>query len=167
MRSTRRQFSRADVTAMRKTLVKYAATDKAGDYAAAEQIVLGLESLSYSLGDRDKQEGGAGCALQRGEERHDIQPAAVRELPRRTRSDRSERPCTMRFAGRTHPGRRGGQNEDSIGWDEASGLWFVADGMGGHASGDVASRIVKETLLGERADAAAARTPCSKAHDEP
>ena len=52
---TRRQFSAADVTSMRKTLVKYAATDKAGDYAAAEQIVLGLESLSYSLGDRDKK----------------------------------------------------------------------------------------------------------------
>jgi hypothetical protein len=52
---TRRQFSAADVTAMRKTLVRYGATDKAGDYAAAEQIVLGLESLSYSLGDRDKK----------------------------------------------------------------------------------------------------------------
>lgn len=54
----------------------------------------------------------------------------------------------MRFAGRTHPGRRGGQNEDSIGWSEPEQLWLVADGMGGHASGDVASRIVKETLLG-------------------
>jgi hypothetical protein len=52
---SRRQFSSADVTNMRKSLVKYAAADKAGDYAAAEQIVLGLESLSYSLGDRDKK----------------------------------------------------------------------------------------------------------------
>lgn len=53
----------------------------------------------------------------------------------------------MRHAGRTHPGRRGGENEDSIGWDEAQQLWFVADGMGGHASGEVASNIVKQTLL--------------------
>ena len=36
-------------------LVAYAAADKAGDYAAAEQIVLGVESLSYSLGDRDSK----------------------------------------------------------------------------------------------------------------
>jgi cytochrome c554/c'-like protein len=52
---TRRQFSTADVTAMRRMLVKYGAADKAGDFAAAEQIVLGVESLSYSLGDRDRK----------------------------------------------------------------------------------------------------------------
>jgi len=50
----RRQFSRAEVVKIRKTLVDYAAADKSSDYSAAEQIVLGVESLSYSLGDRDK-----------------------------------------------------------------------------------------------------------------
>jgi len=49
---TRRQYSKDDVIKMRRTLARYAASDKAGDYAAAEQIVLGLESLSYTIGDR-------------------------------------------------------------------------------------------------------------------
>lgn len=71
----------------------------------------------------------------------------------------------MRFAARTHPGRRGGQNEDSIGWHEASGLYFVADGMGGHASGDVASRIVKETLLGNALNLPL-RAAVKRAHEE-
>src|ERR1044071_10038712 len=71
----------------------------------------------------------------------------------------------MRFAARTQRGRRGGQNEDSIGWDEASGLYFVADGMGGHASGDVASRLVKETLLGPALDMPL-RAAVRRAHEE-
>ena len=37
---------------MRRALINYAASDKAGDYAAAEQVVLGVESLSYFLKDR-------------------------------------------------------------------------------------------------------------------
>ncbi|HTE42858.1 MAG TPA: hypothetical protein VK629_18695, partial [Steroidobacteraceae bacterium] len=49
-----RQYSRADVTQIRKRLVDYAAADRASDFGAAEQIVLGVESLSYALGDRDK-----------------------------------------------------------------------------------------------------------------
>jgi PPM family protein phosphatase len=71
----------------------------------------------------------------------------------------------MRYAARTHPGRRGGQNEDSIGWHEANGLYFVADGMGGHASGDVASRIVKETLLGNALNLPL-RAAVKRAHEE-
>jgi serine/threonine protein phosphatase PrpC len=71
----------------------------------------------------------------------------------------------MRYAARTHPGRRGGQNEDSIGWHEANGLYFVADGMGGHASGDVASRIVKETLLGNALHLPL-RAAVKRAHEE-
>lgn len=51
----RRQYSRAEVASVRRMLIDYGANDKAGDYAAAEQIVLGVESLSYSLGDRDSK----------------------------------------------------------------------------------------------------------------
>jgi hypothetical protein len=51
----RRQYSSGDVIKMRKTLARYATSEWAGDYAAAEQIVLGLESLSYTIGDRDSK----------------------------------------------------------------------------------------------------------------
>lgn len=51
------------------------------------------------------------------------------------------------FAGKTHPGRRPGENEDAIGWDAGRGLWLVADGMGGHASGQTASEVVKSAVL--------------------
>jgi hypothetical protein len=51
---TRRTFSRAELTAIRKTLLKYAAEDRASDFLAAEQVELGVESLSYALGDHDR-----------------------------------------------------------------------------------------------------------------
>ncbi len=51
------------------------------------------------------------------------------------------------IVGRTHAGARGGENEDTMGWDEDRGFAFVADGMGGYAGGEVASRLVKEILL--------------------
>ncbi len=53
------------------------------------------------------------------------------------------------FASHTHPGRVHDDNEDAIGADLARHRWLVADGMGGHASGEVASAIVKETILRE------------------
>ena len=52
-----------------------------------------------------------------------------------------------RFVGRTDAGARGGVNQDAMGWEEAQFIGFVADGMGGHASGEVASGLVRETLL--------------------
>jgi PPM family protein phosphatase len=53
----------------------------------------------------------------------------------------------IRFATRTHPGRVHEDNEDAIGVDEARRIWLIADGMGGHASGEVASAIVRDTIL--------------------
>jgi hypothetical protein len=51
---TRRAFSNAEITQIRRTLLQYAAADRASDYLAAEQIVLGVESLSLALNDRDR-----------------------------------------------------------------------------------------------------------------
>jgi protein phosphatase len=51
------------------------------------------------------------------------------------------------FAGETHTGTKLDHNEDAIGWLIPFRLWLVADGMGGQASGEIASRIVKESVL--------------------
>lgn len=40
-------------------------------------------------------------------------------------------------------------NEDCFGADEACKLWLVADGVGGHNCGEVASEIVRSTIIQE------------------
>jgi protein phosphatase len=48
--------------------------------------------------------------------------------------------------GVTHPGRVRKSNEDALFSDPVMGLFIVADGMGGHNAGEVASQLAIETI---------------------
>lgn len=65
-------------------------------------------------------------------------------------------------AARTDPGRRRENNEDSFCTREDLGLFIVADGMGGHVAGEIASRLVVqevERFVAATPSAAAAHAP--------
>lgn len=49
-------------------------------------------------------------------------------------------------AGITHVGMKRDGNEDALFLDEAQNLYVVADGMGGHLAGEVASALVVDTI---------------------
>ena len=52
----------------------------------------------------------------------------------------------LEYSAASHPGLERDNNEDCFLSQPESGLWLVADGMGGHEAGEVASAIVRDTL---------------------
>jgi protein phosphatase len=53
---------------------------------------------------------------------------------------------TLSWAARSDPGLRRGANEDNYAARSDLGLFVVADGMGGHAAGEVASGLAVDTI---------------------
>jgi protein phosphatase len=58
-------------------------------------------------------------------------------------------PFTLDYALKTHPGQVRPLNEDAVGADPESGLFILADGLGGYNAGEIASTMAVATLLAE------------------
>lgn len=77
--------------------------------------------------------------------------AAASEFDRRKAMGPQRKPASrmIEFGHGTHAGLRREHNEDTYYADAELGLWLVADGMGGHEYGEVASAFARDTLVRE------------------
>ena len=66
-------------------------------------------------------------------------------------TDQGEHTLRPESAGLTDVGLKRTQNEDATWWSDDAGLYVVADGMGGHAHGEVASALAVETIAAQYA----------------
>ncbi|MAZ89297.1 MAG: hypothetical protein CL693_16830 [Cellvibrionaceae bacterium] len=65
----------------------------------------------------------------------------------------------------SHVGHAREVNEDTHLADDAQGLWIVADGVGGHVGGDVASRLAVDTVSQQVAEGADLTDAFLQAHE--
>lgn len=65
---------------------------------------------------------------------------------------------------KTHTGNIRSGNEDCFFTDDALGLWLVADGMGGHEAGEVASAIVTQVVADEIRDGRSLSDAIQRSH---
>ncbi len=73
-------------------------------------------------------------------------------------ADAPARRLSVAIAGRTDPGRRRQLNEDFIGFDQRRRAAVLADGLGGHQSGEIAARMAVESVLDGLRELDAGRT---------
>jgi type VI secretion system protein ImpM len=67
-------------------------------------------------------------------------------------------PCRFRSAAASHTGRVREKNQDAFLERPEVGVWAVADGLGGHSNGEVASRMVCDALADWAPDSSFERT---------
>jgi type VI secretion system protein ImpM len=75
-----------------------------------------------------------------------VKSKTVTPPPSRNDTWTSERPIAYRSAGATDVGRVRRNNQDAFIERTEIGVWAVADGMGGHEHGEIASRMICDAL---------------------